>query len=67
MENLNQDTKAKIRDLVQRERMMAISDREWEHRLRGYGYAIRETEEGRIVTSLLRGARLCSLPGQPVQ
>ncbi|MFD1159900.1 hypothetical protein [Roseovarius aestuarii] len=64
MEILNQETKAKIRDLVMREREMAISEREWKHRLRGYGYAIMDTEEGRIVTSLLRGARLCSLPGR---
>ncbi|WP_306114616.1 MULTISPECIES: hypothetical protein [unclassified Roseovarius] len=66
MENLTREAKAKIRDLVQRERELAISEREWKHRLRGYGYAIQETDEGRIVTSLLRGARLCSLPGQVV-
>ena len=64
MEILNREAKAKIRNLVMRERDLAISEREWKHRLRGYGYAIMETEEGRIVTSLLQGARLCSLPGQ---
>lgn len=66
MEILNRDAKAKIRDLVLRERELAISEREWKHRLRGYGYAIMETEEGRFVTSILRGAPLCSLPGHTI-
>lgn len=66
MENLTQDAKSEIRNLVMRERGLAISEREWKHRLRGYGYAIMETEEGQIVTSLLRGARICRLQGQTV-
>lgn len=66
MENITQETKSKIRDLVLRERKMAVSDREWKHRLRGYGYAIMDTDEGRFVTSLLQGAAICSLPGQAV-
>ena len=61
MENLNQEAKAKIRNLVAREREMAISEREWKHRLRGYGYAILDTDEGRFVTSILRGAPLCQV------
>lgn len=52
-----------IRDVVMRERKLAVSDREWKHRLRGYGYAIRESEKGRFVTSLLRGNDLCALMG----
>ncbi|KRS19927.1 hypothetical protein XM52_02965 [Roseovarius indicus] len=51
----------KIRDLVMRERAMAVSEREWQHRLRGYGYGIRDTAEGRVVTSLVRGSDLCAL------
>jgi len=47
-----------IRDLVMRERRLAVSEREWQHRLRGYGYGIRDGEEGRIVTSLVRGGDL---------
>ena len=66
MENLDRKAKDKIRSLVQREREMAISDREWKHRLRGYGYAIMDTEEGRFVTSVLRGAPLCRLHSQAV-
>lgn len=53
-----------ILNLIARERHLAVSDREWLHRLRGYGYAIRDTAEGRMVTSLVRGAALCSLPAQ---
>ncbi|MCV2892389.1 hypothetical protein [Lentibacter sp. XHP0401] len=52
-----------IRDVVLRERKLAVSDREWKHRLRGYGYAIRESETGRYVTSVLRGNDLCALMG----
>ena len=66
MENLNREAKAKIRDLVKRERELAISDREWKHRLRGYGYAILETDEGRFVTSVLRQVPLCSFPRQTI-
>lgn len=51
-----------ILELVMRERRMAVSDREWQHRLRGYGYGIRDTAEGRFVTSLVRDAELCTLP-----
>jgi len=60
--NLNHtDSTREIRDLVLRERHLAVSEREWKHRLRGYGYAIRDTAEGRFVTSLLEGAPLCQL------
>ncbi|MCW1955941.1 hypothetical protein [uncultured Lentibacter sp.] len=52
-----------IRDVVMHERKMAVSDREWKHRLRGYGYFIRDTEKGAYVTSLLGGKDLCVLIG----
>lgn len=48
-----------IRDVVMRERNLSVSEREWKHRLRGYGYAIAETERGQMVTSLLRGDAIC--------
>ncbi|WP_111732373.1 hypothetical protein [Roseovarius amoyensis] len=51
----------KIQALVMRERNLAVSEREWQHRLRGYGYGLRDSDEGRIVTSLLRGDDLCVL------
>jgi len=50
-----------VRDFVLRERQMCVSDREWKHRLRGYGYAIRESHEGQVVTSLVKGGDICSL------
>jgi len=51
----------KIRDFVMRERELAVSEREWQHRLRGYGYGIRDTDEGRVVISLVRGSDICAL------
>ena len=60
-ETMKQQNKENIRDLVMRERDLAVSEREWKHRLRGYGYAIRDTNEGRVVTSLVRGRDLLTL------
>lgn len=57
-----QNDNSAVLDLVMRERRMAVSDREWQHRLRGYGFGIRDTDEGRVLTSLVRGAAICSLP-----
>ena len=56
------DSTREIVELVLRERRMAVSEREWQHRLRGYGYGIRDTAEGRFVTSLVRGSEICTLP-----
>ncbi|SHL41965.1 hypothetical protein SAMN05443432_101445 [Roseovarius litoreus] len=58
------ENETEILNFVLRERSMAVSEREWRHRLRGYGYAIKETAEGRMVTSVRRGGTLCVLPGQ---
>ncbi|RBI69948.1 hypothetical protein DQW77_14840 [Roseovarius sp. TE539] len=63
MTRANSENGHEIVELVMRERRMAVSDREWRHRLRGYGYGIRDTDEGRVVTSLVRGSAICSLPG----
>lgn len=57
------DQSTDVQNIVMRERRMAVSEREWKHRLRGYGYGIRDTEEGRVVTSLLNDSALCHLPG----
>ena len=43
---MEQGNTTQVRDLVMRERAMAVSDREWKHRLRGYGYTVRDTSEG---------------------
>jgi len=50
-----------IRDFVMRERLLSVSEREWKFRLRGYGFAIRDTEQGQMVTSLRGHQDLCSL------
>jgi hypothetical protein len=56
------DMTRKVCDIVLRERSMALSEREWKFRLRGYGYAIADTDHGRVITSLLRNAEICALP-----
>lgn len=53
-----------LQSLAQRERQMAVSEREWMHRLKGYGYAIKDTNEGRFLTSIVNQTELCSLPRQ---
>ncbi len=53
-----------ILTLLTRERRLAASDREWQPRLRGFGYAIRDTDAGRTVTSLVQDAPLCAIPAQ---
>ncbi|MEL7279663.1 MAG: hypothetical protein AAFY35_02185 [Pseudomonadota bacterium] len=52
-----------LRNLVMRERGLAVSDREWQHRLRGHGYDVRSTEKGRVISSLLRERDLITIPG----
>ncbi len=56
--------KAKVLDLVARERRYALSRREWKHRLTGFGYAIRETSDGDFVETLLGSQRICRLPAE---
>lgn len=62
MTQMNTLEESNVMEVVLRERRMAVSEREWRHRLKGYGYAIRDTDEGRVITSLLRGNALCGLP-----
>lgn len=57
------ETTKTLLELVARERRFAVSEREWQHRLRGYGYGIRDTAEGRMITSLVHGSAICTLPG----
>ncbi|WP_246162222.1 hypothetical protein [Roseovarius faecimaris] len=56
-------THNELQNLAMRERAMAVSEREWKHRLRGYGYAIKDTSEGRVLTSIRNNTELCPLPG----
>ena len=62
LDQLDTEMTTKICEIVLHERAMSLSDREWKFRLRGYGYGIRETDHGRIVTSLRNDAELCALP-----
>jgi len=52
----------KVIATVRKEREMALSVREWKHRLAGYGYAIKDTAHGQMVMMLKTGDELCELP-----
>ena len=56
-------TSNELQSLAMRERALAVSEREWKHRLRGYGYGIKDTSEGRVLTSIRHKTELCPLPG----
>lgn len=43
------------------ERRNCLSDREWRFRLQGYGYDIRQTERGRVLTQVTNGRELGAL------
>lgn len=58
---MERDNKNQIRAFVLRERLLSVSEREWKFRLRGYGYGVRDTDKGQVVTSLVGGADLCAL------
>ncbi len=49
---------AKVQDFVLAERRKCVSDREWQFRLRGYGYGVRPHGDGHVVTELLRARDL---------
>lgn len=52
-----------IMQIVQRERSAALSAREWKHRLAGYGYSIRDTDDGKhVLETLPHRVELCELP-----
>ncbi len=55
---------AKVIDLVIRERQMALSAREWKHRLAGYGYAIKDTDHGQVVETLPHHVEVGVLPAE---
>jgi len=54
-----------IMQIVERERAAALSAREWRHRLAGYGYCIRDTEDGKhVLETLPHRVALCELPDE---
>ena len=51
--------------IAARERALALSDREWKHRLAGYGYSIRDTKDGKhVLETLPHRVVLCELPDE---
>ncbi|WP_417525229.1 hypothetical protein [Marinovum sp.] len=61
---IDQVTIAQILLLLEEEREKALSAREWQHRIAGYGYAIKHTDHGDMITTLPHGQELCALPAQ---
>ncbi len=55
---------AEVLSLVTRERQRALSYREWTHRLAGYGYSVRATEQGAILETLPHHVEVCALPAE---
>ena len=52
-----------LMQIVARERAAALSAREWKHRLAGYGYSIRDTDDGKhMLETLPHHVVLCELP-----
>ncbi|SIO15542.1 hypothetical protein [Vannielia litorea] len=50
-----------IRSIVMREKQQSVSNREWKHRLVGYGYKLEETASGFVVSSMRGGEALLTL------
>ena len=61
---IDQVTIAQTLMLLEEEREKALSPREWQHRIAGYGYAIKRTDHGEMVTTLPHGQEVCALPVQ---
>ncbi len=53
-----------VLDLVLAERRKALSQREWNHRLAGYGYSLKQSSDGVVVTNLRTGSTVCAIPGE---
>ncbi|SEQ16931.1 hypothetical protein [Thalassovita taeanensis] len=57
----SQDAAEQALSIVMHEKAMSLSDREWRHRVRGFGYALVDTAQGLIVASLRHNQELCRL------
>ncbi|WP_409201190.1 hypothetical protein [Leisingera sp. M523] len=51
-----------VLDLIRSEREKALSPREWQFRLRGYGYSVKTVEGAQILTRLTTGDEIGRLP-----
>ncbi len=52
---------SEVRTFVMDERKNCVSDREWKFRLKGYGYDVRTTERGTVLSTLPQGVEICTL------
>lgn len=52
---------SEVRTFVMGERKHCVSDREWKFRLKVYGYDIRQTDHGTMLTTLPHGVEICAL------
>lgn len=55
-------TMRQVRNFVEGERRKCLSDREWRHRLAGYGYAVREEADRLMLLTLPHRVEICDLP-----
>mgnify|MGYP000548104250 CR=1 FL=1 len=53
-----------VLELIRDEREKALSPREWQFRLRGYGYAIKRIAGAQILTRLPQGTEVGVLPAE---
>lgn len=53
-----------VLDLIRDERQKALSPREWQFRLRGHGYAIKNIAGAQILTRLPKGTEVGVLPAE---
>ena len=60
----NSNLEPYVLDLIREEREKALRPREWQFRLRGYGYAIKDVKGAQVVTKLPQGTELGVLPTQ---
>ncbi|MFY9209859.1 MAG: hypothetical protein WAO69_01905 [Aestuariivita sp.] len=61
-ETSSQVLETSVVDFLADERRKALSKREWQFRMRGYGYGIRDHGDRQIVTKLPQGVTLGILP-----
>ncbi|MEM8978357.1 MAG: hypothetical protein AAGD04_02665 [Pseudomonadota bacterium] len=54
--------RAHVRNLVMSERQRSRTDKEWQNRLAGFGYAVESTEVGTRVVTLTHRVEVCTLP-----
>jgi hypothetical protein len=54
--------KVDITKVVMKEKEQSLSQREWMHRIAGYGLTLKDTDDGQMIASLSTGEDICFLP-----